>query len=617
MAFEKVNPRIWSVWAILAMSAAGLMPATVSWAAEEILEPQDTEQSAPPAAETAPTPTPATADVPEGPAHPPINPPTHVLPSKIKPVQAENAADEDSLNKAAPDIQDASPPSVNLDQMTLGSTTELDMSSHPYWQDLSNEEVKDVLSKLDLSKSKSKTLHEIAVGMVGNLTSSSEDDDSSGDIYSLRLTRLLELGEIDRALDLYKKNEGSPPSSDAAKAGIVAMFAKGEIGLACLEQKALSPDTLSKDQNFWAKVDLFCKGLLSPAAGDDDALRFKNAARIYTTAQSLKKPTTTKEINQLDSLSLLVMAETGLLTEALKSPESIQGLENLPLALLIERGPQDPALHLQFFAEGLRRGLLEARDSNDLLSAYLESQKLEKPEDVSNKYIAFLTKYLSEQTPLPSPSLIEECTALMGNIDLLEGSFASPTTGDQEAIIPPEWLTLSPKAMKSLLALWARTNHPLPAAMVSKLFPPQKSGDSPQEIKQSTGENILFNEFLSAETKANSPGKPEILAIQAFFSDEAKSKTFKNGIYDNIFNLTESGNYVMPSGDILSSLKRTAGKKPSAQVVIESLNILAAQPIEKLNPAVLYEILTSLDSAGLSVQTKSLGREVLGNILEN
>ena len=93
-------------------------------------------------------------------------------------------------------------------------------------------------------------------------------------------------------------------------------------------------------------------------------------------------------------------------------------------------------------------------------------------------------------------------------------------------------------------------------------------------------------------------------------------KDIKNA-YDNLLNLTPTGNYVMPIHDILSSLKKSADKKQINQVVIRSLAVINDKSLDQLHPAVLYQILEALNSAGLTEETTSLTREVLGITIRN
>lgn len=569
------------------VSILTLLMASQGWAAEEKpVEPAETKEES------------------AEPERPPIQP-TQILPSKIKPLQAESG-DEDSMSKAAPNVQLEELDDANLDALVLPQSD--DISGLEIWNDLSAEEIKAMFQGME-TKSNSATVRRMSVSLLTTLKPQ-DDDNANGAIFGLRLSKLLDWGELQKAIDLYKKNDQGTPPADAAKAGIIAMLGKGETGLACLEQKALPLQDAGPD-DLWPKIDLFCKGLLSPAAGDDESLRFINAARIYITATSAKSPETIEALNALDPVTIMALGSAGLLNPLLQGKASVKGLNSLTLALLIEKGPQSPDLHLPLIAEATRRGL-EGRDrERGNLDAYIAGISNEKSDDKANNYNTFLNEYIKSPAP-PSVALLQQSETLLHGTDILIPLFVTENTP-----LPPEWASLPQGQIKSILRLMALANQPLPLDLVSKAFPDENPAPDVENKKESTGENILFNHFSTSKNGALSSKKAEILAVISYLTAADDKQAFGDSVYDNIFNLTESGNYVMPSDDILSSLKRIAGKKPSAQVVIESVGILTAQPLENIHPAVLYGVLAVFNSAGLSVQTKALGREVLGQILEN
>ncbi|HNQ92522.1 MAG TPA: hypothetical protein PKI93_06275 [Alphaproteobacteria bacterium] len=555
------------------------------------------------------SPAPAATQVQEPPIErerPPIQP-THILPSKIKPVQG-NSADDDSMSKAAPNIQTETPADANLDTITLQPLPD-EISALPLWQDLSAGDLKNIFSQMD-TISDSPTVRQISISLLSTLKPQEDDESANGELFGLRLTKLLAWGELQKTIDLYKRNDQASPPANAAKAAIVAMLAKGETGVACLELKALPLGDAGPDDLF-SKIDLFCKGLLSPAAGDDESLRFINAARIYNTAAESKTPDSIESLNALDPMTVMSLGSAGLLNTLLKENGQIRQLGNLPLALLLEKGPQSPDLHLHLLAESIRRGFDGMNTKKPDLSSYLATLTDDKNNSKSKEYSDFLNQYINLSIP-PSASLLKEAQNLTGNTDILIPLYAG------EYPLPlSDWTALPSGESLGILRLLALANQPLPIDLAKQAFPDEKAATETDNEKESTGENILFNHFMAPEKAAQNKKMAEILAVTSYLTGADDKQAFGDGIYDNIFNLTESGNYVMPSDDILSSLKKTANKKPSVQEVIESLKYLDSAPLEKIHPAAMYGILAIFNSAGLSVQTKALGREVLGRVLEN
>ncbi len=561
------------------------------------------------------------------PQYPDIRPPTRIMPSKITPLQ-NNSEGGEGMAKAAPEIKTTETVGqlelLTLQTPTTGNTETLKLV---YDGPQDRSELLKLFKGLSPS-SHSITMQESAVWLLGNLIPDSVDDSGKNkeekeenDVYSLRLDKLMKFGELEKTLILYKMNEGQPPSNLAAKAGIVAMLARNEAAVACLEQKALPEDITNKDKAFWGKVDLFCKGLLSPAAGEDDQLRYSNAARIYITASGAATPSTLADYNKLDEVARLSFAEKGVIPADMTA-STLKQLDTLSLALILSRKHAIPAEKLALLlAEGVQRGLLHsgnlgqiAQDLTDLKAAPDKPAKATPKTDVkTSDYSSKLIQFLNSASDLTNAKFADKIK------DPIERSLAIAAL--REANDLPEGLDsvvmADQTSAKNAVILFAAANQVSPESWMAAALAinPPESSDKSSENK--SGDDIFCEYFLSKGNDTDKARTALVTAIQPFLSSSVKSSTPQKDVYDNIFNLTDSSNYVMPSNDILSSLKKEANKKPSKQAVTESLSILSARPVENLHPAALYRVLNVLKSAGLSVQTKSLGHEVLGHILEN
>lgn len=282
----------------------------------------------------------AEPSAPEQPVRPEIRP-TRILPSKIHPVQ--DNSDDDAMSKAAPDVQTAQTAAdlAALEALTLPPQNE-SFTVPKDWQDLSSQKIIKKFEKLFETAEKSdpgKKMERAEVidllSMVQPAPESTSDGKDGIDLYSFRLSKFLELGEMNRLLELYMVNEGEAPSSRAAHAGIISMIWKGRSGLACLDQKALPKDIRAQNQAFWSHIDLFCDALLSPASGEDEALKFTNAARIYINAVSLKAPDSLVDLNKMDPLSIMALGSTGALIPLLDKSTDFSEASDLTLVLLL------------------------------------------------------------------------------------------------------------------------------------------------------------------------------------------------------------------------------------------------------------------------------------------
>ncbi|HOO50100.1 MAG TPA: hypothetical protein PLK94_02310 [Alphaproteobacteria bacterium] len=317
--------------------------------AEEILEPSTVETQ---------------ADNPENQQemeHPEIRP-TQILPSKIKPVQDQTAHGE-GLSKAAPDFQTAhTVESIeSLEHLTIPP---LDKEFQPdeSWNDLSRKELIEQFTKLKASdtplENRAKSLDTIRT--VNYFSGSPPEEAPTAkepDIYSLRLEKLLEFGDFEGVNALYSQNDNQPPTSLAAKAGILSLFWNKSFALGCLEYKAMLPQYSeeSKTDQFWTKTGIFCDALLSPASGDastntdeDDHL-FINTSRIYLTAQNIKRPESIEDLDKLGKIDVLALGGAGQLSQMLsdkangstEDQESLSKLTPSTLALCSKFGTSD------------------------------------------------------------------------------------------------------------------------------------------------------------------------------------------------------------------------------------------------------------------------------------
>ncbi len=516
---------------------------------------------------------------------PVIPKPLNVMPSKIKPIQSG----DDELSKAAPESrnqtsEDNDTDDVNLDALTLADVGNL---GNDYWVHSSHA---DVLAFLNSSVSphlsgslRDMTLRAVLTPAV-HLPPSSNAQES---LYSARLQKLVTLGAYDYAQKLYKMTDATMPNAKASQAGIEALLGHGETGAACLDQKIASPEFKSSNQNFWTNIEVFCKALLGPVAGTDDALRLSNVGRAYL---EIIKPqyTSIDEVNNLDSVSLIALKATGQLSKFLNNETEIKKLSNQQLGIVLAYlHPQDD--NLVMLAEGLKRGLIDF----DKIVNHLQKIDLKTTTSPDKD---FLVELLAKKPPVLTPKLLQVAkTPAHDNflIPLLETVDFTPTQSESKRLI--------------LLSLGGQSE--IPENWVN-IFTANASTESDKPEKS---DEILLN-YL-AEKFQSAQDFQSLGLIQAVLEANYPQNDTKTA-YDNIFNLTASFNYVMPNEDILSSLQKSAEKKLTHQVVIECLTILSDTPMEQINPAVFYQVLQALKSVGLNEVTRSLSRKAIGTVLE-
>lgn len=524
---------------------------------------------------------------------PVIPTPLKVMPSKIKPVQTNNT---DELSRAAPEGETAA--SADNKALELLSPRPAYGFQNNFWGDSTRQ---DLIAFLDTpaSVSHNKSVRDLALKAAltpsAPLAPSKNTDEN---IYALRLNKLVNLGSFDDAQKLYKLNESDPPTPLAAQAGIESSLGHGEIAVACLDQKTFNASLKAKDAAFWSHIDTFCQALLSPVAGDDDTLRLANASRAYI---EITKPsvTTVTDINALDVISTIAMMESGRLSALVGAADQLGKIDDKHLSVIIHYAKPSAAT-LPLLAEGITRGIV----SNAQAIAFMKAIDLK---DISNPYNAFLKEYF--KTP-DSPVVTDQLLTL--TTDRTRETLLYPLYAISDIAIPNQHKMIS-------LRLLALTNQDLPIRLVDEAYATQTLDHSSESSKQDieSGEKFLIK-LLLEKAKSNAQTSPDNVTATLLALDYANypQKDAKNA-YDNILSLTPTGNYVMPIGDILSNLKKSANQKQISQVVIRSLAVINDKPLEQLHPAALYQILEALNSAGLTEETMALTHEVLGYQIRN
>ena len=522
---------------------------------------------------------------------PDIPKPLKVMPSKIKPVQSAT----DELSKAAPETEKIT---ETADIQQLETLSPRQNFSYPanFWDKAERQGIASFLGAESVP-SASLSIHNIklkaTLTTAGNLSAS---DVPSENLYALRLKQLVALGNFEDALILYKMNEADPPTPLAAISGAEAMLGSGQTAVACLEQKALPQDLKKESAQFWSNLDIFCQALLGPAAGNDKDLRLANAAQIYLEAVKPGTPTDAATLDALDTASTLALAKSGQLATLIDTQGVVDSLSDKHLAILWHFLPPTRQ-SLTVWSEATKRGIAKPAALTEKLTALLATAETATD---TNPYTPFLKEYLKEKEPLLTASLLD-----LSMDSPIKQNLLIPLYAAQEVSFPEDNKIAS-------LRLLARGNQDWPTSLVRGALAIPESFESGNESGEKIAVLYLIHQIEDAKTTATAQSYPVLLAIKAGLIPEKDG----NSAYENIFNLTAQGNYVMPNAELLSTLKKSVEKKRADQVLIKSLEILTTAPPEKLNPAALVQVFEALNSAGLSEETMSLARDVLGAVLE-
>jgi hypothetical protein len=451
------------------------------------------------------------------------------------------------------------------------------------------------------------------------------------------------MGAFDEALALYKKNEGAPPSSAAAMRGVEAMVSTGRAALACLETKALDDSLKQENADFWTEADTFCKSLLSPAAdNEDDSVRLANGARIFLSAIVQPPVESLENLNSLSVFRVIALQQTGALVNLPADLKAISGVSPKMLSLILRQPMATPAQYLPFLSVAAERGTL----SSEEVTAKFTDFYTANPAPYSGRWKDFLTLYMSVQTsPLPATLqalLSKKNAAGLGVLLPLADHYKTlpPESFNQEEARTVLRLLIMVRSDSESLTSWVRRGYdiPLPATESG----PEKTSENQTDKDVSNGYSDLLSVWMddsllekvktlqkgkkstkpekdSASGEDSSPSTAEksqaskmalSLALKPFL-DGPVAKSEKKKIYDNVLSLTGSGNYVMPSDELLDSLQKATASQQTGRVVLYSFLILNGHGPDEVHPAALFKVLEAYESVGLSEETSSLALDAL------
>lgn len=531
--------------------------------------------------------------------NPDIPTPLKVMPSKIKPVQTT----VDGMAKASAEVPSGETPITGLD--TLSPYPEKGFEP-TFWGKEDLYDLGSILERDDLvirSRTVYKLIDKVALTPAPN-------DKSEGKNYIKRLNLLVQIGDFANAVALYKLNPNVAPSPLTARLGLTSMIGSGDIATACLEYKALGDDLKAGQESFYRDMETYCDTLLEMAATENQSLQSLSAANTFLKTTENKDSVNTNSLNSQNVIRVLALAQANQLTSFLKEAINIESLSNRNLSTLLSIRHLDKDVKFALVAEAVKRGIMDEERVDTFLkeeAANLVQSTNKKNSSKTNYWDQFLKLYSSQKGP--SPELLNHVRK--GTDLFLLEALADPWS---EALATPplseNTLTnFSAESAQKLLTLILYSAEGCPSNVLEKAFPVTS------DDKTKTCPQILID-YLEEKFTSKKPALAQIFAVKDTLLLKNQNDPEKFQTYENIFSLTDSGSYVMPSDEILSSLKKYAEQKQTTQVVIESLKVLTDVPPDKMNPAVLMEILKMLGSAGLDEETVSLSREVIGNILE-
>ncbi|PZP55544.1 MAG: hypothetical protein DI586_06475 [Micavibrio aeruginosavorus] len=565
---------------------------------------------------------PALAEAPATPA-PPTTPPavvhSPIMPVKIKPRQSG----ADSISKAAADIEQEN--TINANSLGLFTRISDGGLGGDVWKNYTGKALASDLGMLNVNISSPAMRALLLRALLTSPDAETLPEDKESEAFSARITTLVDLGAFDETVVLYKKLEGNIPSGKAALAGTEAMVSMGQMGISCLEEKALPDDMKgTSSTSFWPDLEQFCNILLTTDATDDESESFAKTASLFTSAKQLTAPATLSELNGKSVIGVLAMNKSGLIPKNLFTPENIKPLKPQIISLLLKQSPIDPQQRLSLLSVAVEKGMVPSTDFTNEFITQTASSSTSAP----SYWSPFMTLYNKLQS---SPADADKSVVLK---EVLKIAVASSNA----ALLPfgasfgslKNVDTFTTEEARKVVSLLVRAKINVSGAWYAKAF-----GRPDAQNRESVTDLDVIS-ALKASLKSNSHGKaetndnkeveskkskemlenPKLYALSLILKTQEAEDKIKEKSYENLFSLTGSNDYVMPSKELMNNLAQVAAKQDTGKVIIYSLQILNGQRISQIHPLALIRISEGLQSVGLSEENRSLAHEVLADLIE-
>lgn len=531
-------------------------------------------------------------------------PHSRILPVKVKPIQ-EGA---DGVSKAAPNIESTAE-EADSDTLALYTTQGDGSLGSELWAGMKREEVIAGLSALPVPAF-SPVQRDLALRLLLTRApvAASNDKSASGGLFSARLAKLIELGAFREAMQLNEKLESQADSETAALAGMQAFLGGNQVAIACLEQKAL-PAALKTDKTFWPQLDKFCQTYIRTDSDSGDVTQsLMHASLAYMQTEKLSAPARFEDISSRSLIELLVLSKSGTLDRGSWSPAAAAKLTPSAIAFLLAMEPAQKAQKLSLLTIAVAHG---QKTPADLASAYQDGGT------AGGDWKALLGG--ASKLGLDSDRDAAVLKDMLSKADALTPYAYAPFADAIAAVTPAAPLTSDQG--RFVLDILLAAQHELPVTWVNfaygSSYEAEESGESALlKIWSQTPENADKENKKPAPVRKGKVG-PDIaksLVLQDFLSKSSPVGSGQNYTYDKLLSLTGSTNYVMPSDELTESLKKVSGTRHLAKAIMYSLQVLDGRKADQVHPAVLFQVLKALKTAGLSEETASLAHEALAGL---
>ncbi len=466
--------------------------------------------------------------------------------------------------------------------------------------------------------------------------------DEENNLLDLRLQALVRMGFYDDAADLYALIPDGPQTAGQLRAGITALFGRGDVALACLEFEALAPGFLEDKryrrdaddlQAFFGDVSFYCGQTFKPLQADGKAAGNDKAAAYLEDPEKRLVLTGKTDLSVLPPLLQAYLFGTGRV--ALSPDVSWKDLPATAALLQLYRAAPaaDPGkmdvdadarrARLTLTTALVSYGLLSVDDLKDAYAAAaLPASATDDPDKVPDRMrLPALYQALSD-VPYGAPQTKNVLTAIKAERDLVP---LLPFADVAAHLPPPE--DQDPETVFALLRLISASDVPLSPAwnktiqdLFTQLFTESSNASevteedlvslylaaSLRKIAAAPDQKKEMFQFI----KSRSYSAPALAVLSSYvFSKNLKDNYYS--LYEKLIDLTRDDNYVMPLHVSIDSFEKMRSNLSIGEVILTIAHVFRDGGMSGSSHRVLYEAFLTLNTVGLDELSVALGRDVL------
>lgn len=453
-----------------------------------------------------------------------------------------------------------------------------------------------------------------------------------GDLFTIRLEKLLRMGAYQDAYDLYTMMQGEPPHERVAHAGIIAMLSTGHSAQACLEARVTRHDKNVAPDQFWDQMDAICLYVQSQAArkvsdpglrassrrgADSSAVTGVPGSKLLTTLVSRSDyrhtVTSPDDITELNEMERAVLRGLGRFDYSRLRLKKLYEIPS-PVLMLMATDANLPVHHrITLNVEATARGLIDPADLGDI---YISAAEHDDGAPAITHQYAAATK--AEKGAARN-------TAVAEALDIKGRGLPVPLLPFAPMVSDLDPASLPPRAVETGLLLMLYAGIVPPESWVTTWLKTE-SGDSKKTPEQVylylaniLPENLPTNSISFADDQMapylNPSDSAQALEIYALFSGLRRQDALHNPssqeLYEKELDLTLVNDYVMPSEGLIEKLHEAAENTRLGEVALLTSVALNEYQPGKTHPGVLREVLRSLETVGLKEEAQTLALEVL------